>query len=36
MPADLAYGSLLEALGDGVDAIAKDLEVYAGPEPPSG
>ena len=36
MPADLAYGSLLEALGDDVDAIAKDLEVYAGPEPPSG
>jgi pimeloyl-ACP methyl ester carboxylesterase len=34
MPADLAYGSLLEALGDDVEAIAKDLEVYAGPEPP--
>jgi pimeloyl-ACP methyl ester carboxylesterase len=36
MPADLAYGSLLEALGDDVTAIAKDLEVYAGPEPPPG
>jgi pimeloyl-ACP methyl ester carboxylesterase len=34
MPADLAYGSLIEELGDDVDAIAKDLEVYAGPEPP--
>jgi len=34
MPADLAYGSLLEALGEDVEAIAKDLEVYAGPEPP--
>jgi pimeloyl-ACP methyl ester carboxylesterase len=36
MPADLAYGSLLRELGDDVDAIAKDLEVYAGPEPPVG
>ena len=36
MPADLAYGSLIEALGDDVEAIAKDLEVYAGPEPPPG
>jgi pimeloyl-ACP methyl ester carboxylesterase len=36
MPADLAYGSLLEALSDDVEAIAKDLEVYAGPEPPPG
>jgi pimeloyl-ACP methyl ester carboxylesterase len=34
MPADLAYGALLEALGDDVQATAKDLEVYAGPEPP--
>src|SRR5207247_2438357 len=34
MPADLAYGALLEALGDDVEAVAKDLEVYAGPEPP--
>jgi pimeloyl-ACP methyl ester carboxylesterase len=36
MPADLAYGSLIEELGDDVDAIAKDLEVYAGGEPPAG
>jgi pimeloyl-ACP methyl ester carboxylesterase len=34
MPADLAYGALLDALGDDVEAIAKDLEVYASPEPP--
>ncbi len=36
MPADLAYGSVIQALGDDVDAVAKDLEVYAGPEPPEG
>ena len=36
MPADLAYGSLLRELGDDVSAIAKDLEIYAGPEPPVG
>lgn len=36
MPADLAYGALLGELGDGVDAVAKDLEVYANPEPPAG
>jgi pimeloyl-ACP methyl ester carboxylesterase len=35
MPADLAYGALLAALDDDVEAIAKDLEVYAGPEPPA-
>lgn len=35
MPADLAYASLIEELGDDVNAIAKDLEVYAGPEPPA-
>jgi hypothetical protein len=35
MPADLAYGALIDALGDEVEAIAKDLEVYAGPAPPS-
>jgi pimeloyl-ACP methyl ester carboxylesterase len=34
MPADVAYGALLESLGDDVEAIAKDLEVYAGREPP--
>jgi pimeloyl-ACP methyl ester carboxylesterase len=36
MPADLAYGSLIEQLGDEVKAIAKDLEVYAESEPPVG
>ncbi len=36
MPAGLAYGSLIAELGDDVDAIAKDLELYAGPEPPAG
>lgn len=36
MPADLAYGPLIEQVGDDVDAIAKDLELYAGPEPPTG
>ena len=34
MPAELAYGALIEALGDNVHAIAKELEIYAGPEPP--
>lgn len=33
LPKDLAYASLLEALGDDVDARAKDLEVYAEAEP---
>jgi pimeloyl-ACP methyl ester carboxylesterase len=36
MPAELAYGALLKALGDDVDAVAKELEIYAGPEPPPG
>lgn len=36
LPKDLAYGALLEALGDEVDARAKDLEVYATDEPPEG
>ena len=36
LPADLAYGALLEALGDEVAAVAKDLELYAGDEPPPG
>jgi pimeloyl-ACP methyl ester carboxylesterase len=35
LPADLAYGALTEALGDEVEAVAKDLEVYAGDGPPS-
>jgi pimeloyl-ACP methyl ester carboxylesterase len=34
MPAELAYGALLEALGDGVHAVAKDLEMYADSTPP--
>jgi pimeloyl-ACP methyl ester carboxylesterase len=34
-PAARRYGPLLEQLG-GVDAILKDLEVYAGDEPPPG
>jgi pimeloyl-ACP methyl ester carboxylesterase len=36
LPARPAYGALLEALGDRVEAVAKDLEVYAGDEPPPG
>jgi pimeloyl-ACP methyl ester carboxylesterase len=36
LPADLAYSALLEVLGEDVDAVAKELEVYAGDEPPSG
>src|SRR5437660_1685954 len=36
MPADLAYGDLIGELGDGAEVIAKDLEVYAGAEPPPG
>jgi pimeloyl-ACP methyl ester carboxylesterase len=35
LPADLAYGALVDALGDEVDAVAKDLELYAGDEPPA-
>ena len=34
LPADLAYGALIAALGERVDAVAKDLEVYATDEPP--
>jgi pimeloyl-ACP methyl ester carboxylesterase len=36
MPADLAYGALLRALGDDVQAVAKELEIYAAAEPPPG
>jgi pimeloyl-ACP methyl ester carboxylesterase len=35
MPSSLSYGSLLAVLGDEVEAIAKELEVYAGATPPS-
>jgi pimeloyl-ACP methyl ester carboxylesterase len=34
LPADPAYGALIAALGSDVEAVAKDLEVYATPEPP--
>jgi pimeloyl-ACP methyl ester carboxylesterase len=34
LPAELAYGALIAALGPDVEAVAKDLEVYATPEPP--
>lgn len=36
LPAPLAYGALLEALGPDVQAVAKDLELYAGDKPPPG
>jgi pimeloyl-ACP methyl ester carboxylesterase len=36
LPAELAYGPLVEALENDVDAVAKDLELYAGDEPPAG
>jgi pimeloyl-ACP methyl ester carboxylesterase len=34
LPAELAYGALIETLGRLAEAVAKDLEVYAGDEPP--
>jgi pimeloyl-ACP methyl ester carboxylesterase len=34
LPAALAYGALIDALGDDVDAVAKDLELYSGDELP--
>jgi pimeloyl-ACP methyl ester carboxylesterase len=34
LPAELAYGALIAALGPEVDAVAKELEVYATAEPP--
>lgn len=34
LPTGPAYGALLEAFGSEVDAVAKDLEVYATPEAP--
>ena len=36
LPAQPAYGALIEALGPDVRAVAKDLELYAGDEPPPG
>jgi pimeloyl-ACP methyl ester carboxylesterase len=35
LPAAAAYGDLLAELGSDIDAVAKDLEVYATPTPPS-
>jgi pimeloyl-ACP methyl ester carboxylesterase len=34
LPAELAYGALIAALGSDADGIAKDLEVYATAQPP--
>jgi pimeloyl-ACP methyl ester carboxylesterase len=34
LPAEPAYGALVAALGPDVQAVAKELEVYATPEPP--
>jgi pimeloyl-ACP methyl ester carboxylesterase len=34
LPAELAYGALIVALGADADAVAKDLEVYATAQPP--
>ena len=34
LPADVAYVALIDALGSDVETLAKDLEMYAGDEPP--
>jgi pimeloyl-ACP methyl ester carboxylesterase len=36
LPVEPAYGALIAALGSDVEAVAKDLEVYATREPPEG
>jgi hypothetical protein len=36
LAAEPAYAALLQVLGERVDAVAKDLEVYSGGQPPSG
>jgi pimeloyl-ACP methyl ester carboxylesterase len=36
LPAEPAYAALLQVLGERVDAVAKDLEVYADDRPPLG
>jgi pimeloyl-ACP methyl ester carboxylesterase len=36
LPAEPAYAALLQVLGERVDAVAKELEVYAADEPPPG
>ena len=35
LPAEPAYMALLQAFGERVTAVAKDLEVYAGDRPPA-
>ena len=35
-PAQPAYEALMDALGPDVEAVAKDLELYAGDVPPQG
>jgi hypothetical protein len=34
LPADLAYGALIAELDDALNAVVKELEVYAGDTPP--
>lgn len=34
LPAEPAYGALIATLGSEAEAVAKDLELYATPEPP--
>ena len=36
LPADLAYAGLVEVLGDRVEPLVKDLEVYRDATPPEG
>lgn len=36
LPAEPAYAALIRVLGDRVDVVAKDLEVYAAEQPPPG
>lgn len=36
MPGQLRYGPLIKALGSGVEAVIKDLEIYAGSSIPEG
>ena len=35
LPTEPAYAALLQVLGEPVDALAKDLEVYSGDQPPA-
>ena len=35
LPASLSYGALLDALPEGTNAVAQDLELYAADEPPA-